>query len=290
MLSKEEFRDNIEEMLRLAATQVPQDVENALKRASNLENETFAKKQLETILQNLEIGKEKKVPICQDTGIPIFFIKMGSEIKLEFNLRETLEDSVRKASESIPLRPNVVDPLTRENSGDNTGEKNPIVHVTRQPGENFEIELMLKGAGSENWSQLFMLNPTAGEEEIKKKTLQVLEKAGGQICPPGIIGLGIGGTADQASYLAKKALLRSLDEENDDEKLAELEEEITNSANELEIGPMGLGGKPTVLGTQIEKAGCHTASLPLAINLQCWAARRARSKLTNGKLQIEVPK
>lgn len=289
MLSESEFQNCVEEMIRLSATRLPKDVVNALKRSKKSEDNTAAEKQLEAILRNLEIAKEKSVPICQDTGVPIFFIRTGRRPELEFNLKEALGESIQRATKSIPLRPNVVDPLTRENSGDNIGESHPLVHLTLQSGKNFEIELMLKGAGSENWSRLFMLNPIASEEDIKEKILQVVGKAGGQICPPGIIGVGVGGTAEQANILAKEALLRPLGEENEDEELAELEKEITESANELGIGPMGLGGKSTALGTRIERAGSHTASLPLAVNFQCWAARRAKAGLVDGELQIEVP-
>lgn len=290
MLSKEGFQKNVEELIELAATRIPGDVRSALKSGLKKEEETLPKSQLNIILENIKVAREEGLPICQDTGIPVFFVRKGRELKLEFDLKKALEESVVNATDSVPLRPNIVDPLTRENSENNTGEKNPIVHYALEGGKNFEIELMLKGAGSENWSKLFMMNPTSTREDIIERIMKVLKDAGGQICPPSIIGVGIGGTADKATLMAKKALLRPLDEENPDEDLAELEEEIKDSANELGIGPMGLGGRTTALGTRIEKAGCHTASLPLAINFQCWAARRAKSTLSDGELKIEVPK
>lgn len=289
MISKQDFQKTVEEMLQLAATRLPGDILRSLKRCKKRESNPTAEKQLEIILQNIEVAKEKNVPICQDTGIPIFFIKMGYQVELEFDMERALEESIKKATESVPLRPNIVDPLTRKNSGDNTGGGHPIMHLSLEPEDKFEIGLMLKGAGSENWSRLLMLNPTASETEIKERIIQIVKEAGGQICPPSIIGVGLGGSAEQAGLLSKKALLQSLEEENEQNELAELEEEITKSANELGVGPMGLGGKSTALGTRIEKAGCHTASLPLAISFQCWAARRAKANLDGEEFQIEVP-
>ncbi len=290
MITKEEFRRTIEEMLTLAATRIPKDVFERLKKSLKIEKKPIAKKQLEAILENTKIAKKEKKPLCQDTGLPIFFLKINNFRKIGFNVREAIKESILKATESIPLRPNVVDPLTRENSGNNTGRGHPLVYTEIQSKEEFEIELMLKGAGSENWSRLYMLNPTDTEDEIIERAVQLIDKAEGQICPPSIVGIGIGGTSDKASFLAKKALLRPLDEENEDRNLRKMEEKITKSANELEIGPMGLGGKTTVLGTRIEKAGCHTASLPVAVNFQCWAARRAKASFSDGEFKIRVPK
>lgn len=290
MISKSEFQNTVEKMLELAATRVPKDVADALKKSENIEKNPIAEKQLRNIIENIELAKEKSIPLCQDTGIPIFFVKIGQRTNLKFDFLKTLEESIKNATKSVPLRPNVVNPLTRKNTGDNTGEKIPQIYFKPQSGESFEIELMLKGAGSENWSRLFMLNPNASKEDIKDKILEVMKEAGGQVCPPVIIGVGIGGTADQACCLAKETLLRSINEKNKDDELFELERVIANSVNELGIGPMGLGGESTTLGVNIEVAGCHTASLPLAVNFQCWAARRSKACLKNGELQIEVPK
>ncbi|KXB06457.1 hypothetical protein AKJ53_00200 [candidate division MSBL1 archaeon SCGC-AAA382F02] len=289
MPPKNEFQNTIEEMLRLSATRLPQDVTEALKVAKENESDSIAEGQLGAILKNLRIAREKNAPICQDTGIPIFFIKKGQESEFDFDLKKVIEESIEKATESVPLRPNVVDPLSRKNSGNNLGEKHPLIHIETQPGKGFEIELMLKGAGSENWSRLFMMKPTSSKEKIKEKVIQTVKEAGGQTCPPIIIGLGIGGTSEKASLIAKKALLKPLNKENENDELANFEKEITESVNELGVGPMGLGGKTTALGTRIEKAGCHTASLPVAINFQCWAARRAKAQIKDDGLEIEVP-
>ncbi len=288
MLSEKEFRTKLKEMISRAAVQLPRDVVEKLKEAKSRESNPIAEGQLDNILKNLKIAEEKKRPICQDTGIPIFFLKIPSDTRLKFNLKKTIEKTVKEATQSIPLRPNVVDPISRDNSGDNTGLKHPIIHFERSE-DRFEIELLLKGGGSENWSRLLMLNPTDTEEKIINEIVKVVKKAKGEFCPPGILGIGIGGTADFANLLAKKSLLKPLDKKNERENLAAFEKKITNRINKLGIGPMGLGGETTILATRIEKAGCHTASLPLAVNPQCWAARRAKARLEDDKIEIEVP-
>lgn len=290
MPSRSELEAKVEKMLQLAATRLPGDVKGALESALDEEEEPIARKQLKNILENLEIAERRNVPICQDTGLPVFFIKLGRDFQLDFDIGKALENSIERATESVPLRPNVVDPLSRENSGNNLGRGHPLVHLTPKEGEKFEIELMLKGAGSENWSRLFTLNPTDSGEEILDRVVRTVESAGGQVCPPSILGIGIGGTADEAGILAKKALLRPLDEENRAKSLSKLEEKITKSANETGIGPMGLGGRSTVLGSRIETAGCHTASLPVALNFSCWACRRSKGVLRGGEIEIEVPR
>lgn len=289
MLSKKEFQNTMEEMIFRATTQLPQDVVKKLKNAKKREEKTTAEKQLSNILKNLKIGKEEKKPICQDTGVPIFFIKKNPDKSLNFDIEKTLKETVQKATETIPLRSNIVNPITRKNLEDNTGLSNPLTHFIPYE-DGFEVEILMKGGGSENWSRLFMLNPTVGEENIVNKIVNLIKKAGGKFCPPGILGVGIGGTSDFATFLAKKSLLKPLDKENESEDLSKLEEKITKKVNNLGIGPMGLGGETTILGTRIEKAGCHTASLPLAVNPQCWVARRAKASLKDDKLEIEVPK
>ncbi|MBS3815600.1 MAG: fumarate hydratase, partial [Hadesarchaea archaeon] len=236
-----------------------------------------------------EIAEKEERPICQDTGIPVFFVKLGTELDLNYDLNSVLKKAVKSATKNVPLRPNVVNPLTRENTGDNTGENQPIIHIEAFPGEKFELDLLLKGAGSENWSKLFMMKPTSSLKDVEKVIIDLIKEAGGEPCPPTIVGVGIGGSADTAGLLAKKSLLRPINEQNENEELAELENQITEKANETGIGPMGLGGKTTVLSTNILSADCHTASLPVAVNLQCWADRRARAKLINDELEIEVP-
>jgi fumarate hydratase subunit alpha len=289
MLTKSELQKTAVEMLSRAATSLPKDVVQALKLCKTKETNKIARLQLDTMLRNLELAKKLRAPICQDTGIPIFFVKFGSELKLSFDIGRALADAVREATQKIPLRANVVDPLSRANTWTNVGEGQPIVHLELARGEGLQVDLIIKGAGAENWSRLFMLKPTAGEEAIKRAVLLTIEEAAGQPCPPTIVGVGIGGSADVACLLSKKALLRPLDLKNPDKRLARIELELKNAANELEIGPMGLGGRTTVLGVRTATAACHTASLPLAINFQCWAARRASARLVGDKLKVEAP-
>jgi fumarate hydratase subunit alpha len=288
MLTKSELQKTVVEMLSRATTTLPRDVVQALKLCKTKETNKIARLQLDTMLRNLELAKKMRAPICQDTGIPIFFVKLGSELELNFDLSRALANAVREAAQKIPLRANVVDPLSRANTRTNVGQGQPIVHIELVRGKGLQIDLIIKGAGAENWSRLFMLKPTAGEKTIKRAVLLAIDEAGGQPCPPTIVGVGIGGSAEVACLLSKKALLRPLDVKNPDKKLASMELELKNAANELGVGPMALGGRTTVLGIRIAKAACHTASLPLAINFQCWVARGASARLVGDKMKVEA--
>jgi fumarate hydratase subunit alpha len=191
-------------------------------------------------------------------------------------------EGVRRATKEVPLRPNAVHPITRKNPGDNVGEKMPYINWKVGDQDFIEITVMTKGAGSENMSALAMLTPAAGLKGIKEFALNTVLKAGSNPCPPTIIGMGIGGSADIAMKLAKEALLRPIDRRHKDPEIAKLETELLESMNMLGIGPMGLGGKTTMLGLNIEYAYCHTASLPVAINVQCWAGRRGTVRIHKG--------
>jgi fumarate hydratase subunit alpha len=262
-------------LLKTAATTLPTDVLEALELARRNETEPVARVQLDTILKNVELGEMHMLPMCQDTGVPLFYVTGHCDESIIPAIRK----GVARATRTIPLRPNVVDPLTRMNGGDNLGDMMPPVHFEPAEHEFLDITLMMKGAGSENMSALRMLNPTQGVKGIKEFILDTVVSAGGRPCPPVIVGVGIGGTADLACHLAKKALLRPVDRHSDDDELRRIEIEMTEALNQTGIGPMGLGGKSTVLGVKIESASCHTASLPVAISLQCWAARRASVRI-----------
>lgn len=270
--SKIEYKfliESVVDLLRKAETELPEDVVNELKKALEKEESPVAKAQLQAILKNIDIAKKHSVPMCQDTGIIIFFVEIGRELQLDFDLEAALEAAVRKATEEIPLRPNAVDPLTRKNDGDNTGNGIPDINYSFVPGKALKITVAPKGAGSENMSALKMLNPTE-VKGIKAFVLETVINAGGMPCPPITLGIGIGGSFDKSARLAKKALLRDLDTPMD-----AFEQEILEAVNALGIGSMGLGGSTTALAVHIEKAHCHTASLPVAINIQCWANRHA---------------
>ena len=199
-----------------------------------------------------------------------------------------IKEGVKRATKEIPLRPNVVHPLTRENFGTNVGLNAPFINIEFDENLNREIEITVfpKGAGSENMSALKMLKPSDGVEGIKKFVLETIADAGGKPCPPIVVGVGIGGTADIALKLAKKALLRDIGERHKDKQVAELEKELLEKINSLGIGAMGLGGDITALDVFIEIAGCHTASLPVGICIQCWADRKATKRIKIDEVEL----
>ncbi len=256
------------DILKKAHTELPDDVVKAIKLAYEREENEVAKKNLEAILQNIDAASKLKVPMCQDTGLPIFFVELGKELKLDFDLKEAIVEGVKRATKEIPLRPNAVHPLTRKNSGNNTGLYMPQINMDLVEGDSLKLVVMPKGAGSENVSVLKMMLPTE-VGKIKKFVVETVASAGGKPCPPIFIGLGIGTTFDGAAKLAKKALLRNVLDMND------FELEILEAVNKLGIGPMGLGGNTTALAVLSNIGHCHTASLPVAINIQCWANRRS---------------
>ena len=262
-------------LLRMAATTLPEDVLEALERARRTETEPVAKVQLDTILKNVELGGMRLLPMCQDTGLPLFYISGPCDEGIIPAIRRGVE----RATRTVPLRPNVVDPITRSNGGNNLGDMMPLIHFEPASHDHLDITVMMKGAGSENMSALRMLTPAQGVKGIKEFIMDTVVAAGGRPCPPVIVGVGVGGTADLACHLAKKALLRPLHKRNDSDTLRQIEVEMTEALNRTGIGPMGLGGRNTVLGVCIESASCHTASLPVAISLQCWAARRASARI-----------
>ena len=275
MRSNKLLEDVTVNLLRNAVTMLPKDVTEALLKAEREETSEVGRQQLRTILANVASADRLSVPMCQDTGIPIFFVK-GKCIE---GLEEGIRRGVSRATSEIPLRPNVVHPLTRHNPGDNLGKGMPYVHFEPADLDYTEITVMTKGAGSENMTALAMLTPSQGIKGIKAFVLESVVRAGGNPCPPTIVGVGIGGSADEALLLSKKAVLRRLDRENEEAELAKLEGELKEALNQTGIGPMGLGGRNTVLGVKVEEAYCHTASLPVAVTLQCWAARRASARI-----------
>ena len=276
------IEDTVVSLLKEAVISLPKDVLSALKEAEKKERSEIAKTQLRTILDNIEAADSLTVPMCQDTGIHVFFVS-GRIIP---GIEEQIRAGTLRATNEIPLRPNAVHPLTRENPGTNVAEGLPYVVYHPSSADYTEITVMPKGAGSENMTALAMLTPSQGIKGVKKFILDTVVNAGGKPCPPTILGIGIGGTADEAMALSKKALLRPLDQRNTDQSVAELESELYEALNLTGIGPMGLGGDTTTLGVNIEIAYCHTASLPVAVNLQCWAGRRATARIyADGRIE-----
>lgn len=275
MISRQLIEDVAFNLLKKSSIDLPRDVVEAIKNAFNYETSEIARIQLNTILDNISEASKCLIPMCQDTGIPIFFVK-GDCCR---EIMEGIRAGVLRATDEIPLRPNAVHPITRRNSGNNAGVNMPYVHFS--PGEDgfIEIAVLPKGAGAENMSALKMLNPSDGLDGIKSFVLDTVVSAGGKPCPPIIVGIGIGGSSDVAMTLAKEALLLPLNKKNSDGMLASLEENILAALNQTGIGPMGLGGHTTALGVKIRMAHCHTASLPVGVNIQCWAARKAFARI-----------
>ncbi|ODS38188.1 MAG: fumarate hydratase [Candidatus Altiarchaeales archaeon WOR_SM1_86-2] len=266
------------DLIKETVTTIPEDVENALRRSYESETNEIARFQLKNILDNIEVARKEKIPLCQDTGLPIFYVRFSDIDDFKINgIEQNIREAVKIATDESFLRPNVVDPVKRENNG-NLGKGVPIIHYEFVDGlkNKTEIIFLPKGSGSENMSKLAMLKPSDGIEGIKKFVIETVKDAGGKPCPPTILGVGIGGSFDSAPQLAKNALLRPINVRNPDPGIAELEEELKETVNELNIGPMGLGGRTTTLGVNIEAADTHTAMLPAAVNIQCWAARRGR--------------
>ena len=256
---------------------LPEDVRQCFAACAAGEDSPAAREVFRQLTENYELAAESGLPLCQDTGLAVFFVEVGQDLCVEGqNLREAINAGVRKGYEEGKLRKSACDPFTRANTKDNTPA---IIHFDFVPGDKLKIAFMAKGGGSENMSRVTMLSPAQGWEGIKKFVLQRVADAGPNPCPPTIIGVGIGGTFDYAPILAKKALLRKLGDSNPDPKLDAMEKELLAEINKLGIGPMGLGGRTTSLDVKIAVSPCHIASLPLAVNVQCHSARHEEVEL-----------
>ena len=277
MITQKEIEETIFELFKEAVIKLPDDVKHALKKAYHDETTEMGKLNLKAILDNIKSAEEMEIPMCQDTGLPIIFVKLGN-VPVE-NLIEGIREGVRKATHEIPLRPNVVHPFTRENTGDNTGENIPQVDVEIVDGDYLEFTVFPKGFGSENNNALKMALPGEGIEGVKKFVVDTVITAQGKPCPPVIVGVGIGGSSDLAMKMAKKALLGTVGKRHPDKKIASLEQEIIKEINDSGIGPMGLGGNTTALDVKIKTAHTHTAGLPIGVCIQCWAGRHATKRL-----------
>lgn len=255
---------------RKAVTHLPPDVLRVIRKAAAAETSPVARGEFEHILKNIELAEMHGIPMCQDTGVPVIYLTLPPDVPLTQDLYDAVEGGVRRATKEVPLRPNVVDPLTRHNTGDNTSVGMSAIHV--KPGERFTVTVLPKGAGAENCSRISMLLPSQvyGIEGFVVETMLYAE---GRPCPPVFLGVGIGGTFDSAAALAKEALLLPVD------TMTGFEQQICDSVNRLGIGPMGLGGDFTALAVKVKAAGCHTASLPVAVNVQCWANRHATAEV-----------
>jgi fumarate hydratase subunit alpha len=267
----EEIRDNVAQMCIDAAYNVSEDVLTAFDRALETETAPAAKEIIGLLKENARIARDEHIPVCQDTGIAIFFVEIGQDLRIKNGfIVDAINEGVRKGYKEGYLRKSVVDPITRKNTGDNTPA---IIYTELVPGDKLRISFMPKGAGSENMSMIRMLRPTEGVEGVKSFVLECVRKAGANPCPPVVIGVGIGGDFEKAALIAKKALLRPVGSPNARLELAAIEEMLLKAVNKTGIGPEGLGGRVTAMAVHVESFACHIASLPVAVNINCHAAR-----------------
>ncbi len=267
----DEIVDHVAQICVDAAYNLNEDVLMAFDRAAETETAPGAKEIIGLLKENARIAKEEHIPLCQDTGIAIFFVELGQDLRIKNGfIIDAINEGVRKGYKEGYLRKSVVDPITRKNTGDNTPA---IIYIELVPGDKLKISFMPKGAGSENMSVIRMLRPTEGIEGIKNFVLECVKRAGANPCPPVVIGVGIGGDFEKAALLAKKALLRPVGSPNSKLELSSLEETLLKAVNKTGIGPEGLGGKVTAMAVHVESFPCHIASLPVAVNINCHAAR-----------------
>ena len=270
-ISAQQITDTVAKLCIEANCHLSGDIKDRLAIMHKQETWPQAKEILERIIENYGIADRENVPICQDTGMACVFLKIGQEVHIVGDLTDAVNEGVRRGYGEGYLRKSVVrDPLDRVNTGDNTPA---MLYTELVPGDQIEITVAPKGFGSENMSQIKMLRPSDGVEGVKEFVLKVVEDAGPNPCPPIVVGVGIGGTFDKAAYMAKKALLRSVDVPNEKPFYAELEKELLEKINALGIGPQGFGGKTTALAVNIETCPTHIAGLPVAVNINCHVTR-----------------
>lgn len=294
------LRDGIIELYKKVATSIPGDVEDALKTAYANETSPLAKESLNVILQNIKIARTTSRPICQDTGFPMFYVKVPKGLSHQL-VKDMIKDATRIATNKIPLRPNAVDVITEKNTGDNVGDHFPFVYTEETEEQSLIVDLMLKGGGCENLGQTYKLPASLSVEcqlsndsrmthdtsrltifaerdfdGVRKCVLDAVFKAQGRGCPPYTIGVAIGGAKDQVTFLSKKQLMRRISDIHPNAAIAELENKMLNDINSLGIGTAGLGGRTTAIGVKIATAHRHPASYFVDISFSCWANRRGR--------------
>ena len=267
---------------------LPDDIKEGFKRLDAAETDATGKSILATMIKNIDVAEDTDNLLCQDTGIPIYNITIGRGIEVDgFDLQVAITKGCERATTEYPLRSSVVHPVTRENRQTSTGHRIPVINVdfSDRP-EELVIEMIPKGSGSENGSFLKMCIPADGVAGIKTFVIDRVMEAGGKVCPPTIVGVGVGGTADLCTKLAKIAATRALGSVSGDPEGAKLERELTEAVNGLGIGPQGLGGDSTAFAVHVETAATHITMNPVAVNIQCHSARRARATFTPGGVEI----
>jgi len=270
-ISTQAIIDEVKASAVKANFELGDDVVKAFRDGIEKEVSPVGKDILNQLIENSEIARSERIPMCQDTGLAVIFAEIGQEVSIVGgHFMDALEEGIRQGYAEGFLRKSVCHPFTRKNTGDNT----PIIaHLDMVPGDQLKIWVVPKGGGSENMSQLFMLPPAAGWAGVKEKVVQTIAQAGPNPCPPTIVGVGIGGNFERSALMAKKALLRPLGTPNPDPELGRMEDELLTEINNTGIGPQGLGGRVTSLAVHVQMMPCHIASLPVAVNVQCHASR-----------------
>ena len=276
-LNVKHIEDTIYALFMSACCEIGEDVLSLLEKSLQTEESPFGREVLRQLIENDHLAAQRKMPICQDTGMAVIFMDIGQDVHLTGgDVNEAIENGVRRAYRDGCFRASVLSPLTRVNTKDNTPA---IVHTRIVPGEQVTLTAAPKGFGSENMSRLWMLTPSQGVEGVKNAIVETVRLAGGNPCPPVVVGVGIGGTAERAMLMAKHSLTRECGTPSDDPMLADMERELLERINNLGIGPQGLGGRTTALAVHIEQMPTHIAGLPVAVNMQCHAARHKTAAL-----------
>jgi tartrate/fumarate subfamily iron-sulfur-dependent hydro-lyase alpha chain len=279
-----EMEEACKELYIRSLKDLPPDIRKAVQKAYDQETYEIGKTILQTILTNIDVADEQKLLICQDTGLLVYFIKIGRNVRFDgVRLEEAIRVGTTRATLEHPLRANVCNTITRVNTGTSTGKHVPVLHWEFVEGSSIELLALPKGSGSENMSYLKMLYPAQGMDGVKKFIIDCVVGSGANPCPPTLVGIGLGGTADLCAALAKKAAAREIGKPNPDPMIAALEEELLDAINLTGVGPNGLGGKSTALAVHIEHADTHITMNPVAVNMMCWPARRARATFEQNK-------
>lgn len=280
-ISKETLKAAVKEVWIRSLTEVQPDVLEALTAARERETSPRGRANLDILINNAKLAKKNRIVICQDTGVPTFFIRTPLGFPCRENLRETFDEALRELTQGeFPLRPMVVHPVTRKDRGDNTAANVPLLHAEIDNGiEYMEIKAMPKGAGTGIWATLKMFPPSVGMEGVKKFVVDSVLSAGPNPCPPLIVGVGLGGPLEEVARLATEATARPINVRHHEPLIADLEKELLDALNMSQIGPMGMGGDTSVLAVNIEYSGTHRPWMPVAVNINCWPGRRATCRI-----------
>lgn len=280
MSMKESLVKALIKLIELTVTKLPMDVVEALKKAYAQESSPIAKQIYDAIFLNIEEASKNNIPLCQDTGILMFFVKVGTRSPYIDYVYDAIIEAVREATHTIPLRPNAVDPFTNVNTGDNIGVNVPWIEVELIPRSDLlEVGLYIAGGGSSLPGRAMVFTPIEGYKSLIELVVDTISKYGVNACPPLVVGLGIGATAEIAAILSKRALLRPIGHRHPDKRVKDLEERLLQALNELNIGPQGLGGKVSVLDVHVEYSARHPATFAVGLSISCWALRRGYMKL-----------